>query len=344
MPAWALSDAGDLGRDIYLGHSADGPISFRAKSMTLPACERCNREYSILEGSACKVLRGLVSDDSLQASALLCLMDWMDKVRVGFWRYMLVLHKNPLGIVPNYAISQRIGSRDHLLYVARSSQQSKRITWGTQPDPVFHVCPSFFSLTLNGVSLVSYSRMSAAQRLVLPFRDHATYLDRSGGSPRQSVTRVVNSVARERQAFPLWPRIHALFACPRPLDGSADGSILGHHTPFPFQLYSLSPFDATETRPKEVLRVPTHDASLNSLHLESGRLLARIRLFEATEFRRGPVIGPRWMHKRNAQLAQLIHDTVMKMTEADLDPNEMELRRPLNLRSTRVPTRRTPRT
>lgn len=333
IPRWALELSGDLRRTIRLGFNEAGDIAFNADSCTVRACGTCNSRYAQLEHSASRVVRALIREPVVSARDILVLMDWMDKVRFGFWHLQLQLTKNPLGIRPNFHVADRVGTRDHLLYVSRCQLPSQRLNFAFQPDPVFMMSPTYFLLVINGLALLSYSTVGCVERLTRRTSERAT----SRIVEQRVITtvrEVDNDPAFERARWPCWDERHSAFGVCRPtrLSQHVDGTL--HHSPYPFEIAVLRR-DRVELldRPERTIDVPARYRSPYQQIVGAHVLAARLRLYQAQMFRRQPTVGSRSTHRLGAELAQKLLDQCLATTPTSLLEHERLLAKELLERS-----------
>ena len=169
IPRWLISATGEPKRLIFVPVGAQTRRSFSFDKFVFPACRRCNNGFAQTEALAKRAIEKLWAKYPLTPKEAGGLLDWMDKVRVGLWLGGLMLSRNPLGIRPRFAISDRIARRDRLLYIGHTEEASQGLTFFHIADPMFMCWPCFGSLYANGLALVSLSDSGvAAKSLGLP--------------------------------------------------------------------------------------------------------------------------------------------------------------------------------
>jgi hypothetical protein len=88
IPRWLIEMTGDPKRQVSFGtYNLDNkpPTVLAFDQFTFPACGQCNRDFSDLEGRARRVTERLLLRDGLTATDFNCLLDWLDKIRIGMW-------------------------------------------------------------------------------------------------------------------------------------------------------------------------------------------------------------------------------------------------------------------
>src|SRR5450755_2969832 len=111
IPKWLIKMTGDPKRKVSFGtYNLKGkpPTALAFDQLTFPACDECNVAFSDLEGRARTVTEQLLGRGPLTSTDFVCLLDWLDKVRIGMWLGLLWLEGNPWGINPKFHISSRL--------------------------------------------------------------------------------------------------------------------------------------------------------------------------------------------------------------------------------------------
>lgn len=126
IPQWLIDLTGDKKRPFSLflydpekGYSKNENTPFN--QFVFPACEKCNSNYSTLEGDASIVVRSILNGSELNSNDFLILLDWLDKVRVGMWLAIRYRDNNAFNVDPNFYITQRIRRSDRLVNIIRTS-------------------------------------------------------------------------------------------------------------------------------------------------------------------------------------------------------------------------------
>lgn len=159
LPQWLLRLTGDPKRRVDFGydHVKGTTISFDWSSLTVPACEACNTEYSALEAEVSHIVRELVNYSALPVKSYLLLLDWLDKVRVGLWLNYYYILKNPVGISPSYHINSRVGKKDRFVAIYPVPKQADGLSLFGVDTPSFQVAPTAVGLRINNLMVISGS-------------------------------------------------------------------------------------------------------------------------------------------------------------------------------------------
>jgi len=75
------------------------------------ACTSCNDEFSSLEGLARSVMERIQNGTDLTDPDLRVLLDWLDKVRIGLWLWLLTFSAQSARIKPRFQIATRVGRK-----------------------------------------------------------------------------------------------------------------------------------------------------------------------------------------------------------------------------------------
>lgn len=153
LPKWALRLTGSYHRETFL-YGATRPYS----TLHVASCEACNTRYGEdLETRAECLVHALLAREPVAEADLEILLDWLDKVRIGLWWQTLQVAKNPLGIKPKFAISERVAAHDRMMVIYQAEQSPMGLTaFGVESVP-FMSMPSCFGLKINNLFLVSIS-------------------------------------------------------------------------------------------------------------------------------------------------------------------------------------------
>jgi hypothetical protein len=84
-------------------------------------------------------------------------LDWLDKVRIGFWLGVLTLNNNAFGIAPKFFISQRVGAHDRVVSVFLDSYESIGLSLSGPFTTAFSFLPSCFVIRINNLCLFNAS-------------------------------------------------------------------------------------------------------------------------------------------------------------------------------------------
>lgn len=166
IPRWLIEMTGDPNRYINLGIDTrhmqktgeSKPRSFSFKSFQFPACEKCNSEFSSLEGVVKNYFERLFDNDYFNNTELDVLLDWFDKVRIGLWLGSITLDKFTDFINPKFHIKKRISQKDRCLFIYEMEKSDWRgVQFIGYNSPGFQFVPSCFSLRVNNLYFFNFS-------------------------------------------------------------------------------------------------------------------------------------------------------------------------------------------
>lgn len=159
LPQWLIKMTGDPRRVVPIGfnYKTQKEISFDWTSLTVPACEACNTEFSELEGKTRPLVETLLERGALCSGDYFVLLDWLDKVRVGLWLNYHILQGNPSGIEPSFHIKSRMRKKDRFLAVYPIADSKKGLNPKGVETIAFHQSPSAFGLRINNIFIVNGS-------------------------------------------------------------------------------------------------------------------------------------------------------------------------------------------
>jgi hypothetical protein len=179
LPQWLIELTGKLTRKVYLGtdYTTRQMREFRYSSLTVPACKQCNSRYSELEGRIKPIILAILNDGPVGHNDLHLLLDWFDKVRIGMWTWYYHIDNNLAGIDPLFAIDQRLGLRDRVLVVTKTSDLVTDLTFRGCNMPSFYYTPSCFNLMINQYGFTNISSpFVVSEALGLPYPRGAEYI------------------------------------------------------------------------------------------------------------------------------------------------------------------------
>lgn len=157
VPRWLSRFAGNDHIPAVI-RSRNGVQNLKWSSLTIPACEVCNGVFGRLEDRAKSAFEEM-KNGYLRAHNLRVVLDYMDKMRVVFWLYQLSICREEHKIRPNFYISDRIGSSDHLCYIFRlENDHSKGIAPIGDDTKTFLRGPSSFGFIVGNIALLSFSQ------------------------------------------------------------------------------------------------------------------------------------------------------------------------------------------
>lgn len=155
IPTWLQKFAGNEKTPAFFS-SPSGTRNLHWSSLTLPACNECNTKYSKLENDT-KAVFAKIEEGKVLASDVSTLLDWLDKVRIGYWLLMLTHGKSSHSIDPNFAINQRIAKADRLVRVFKYPDAAKGIAVIGSNTGAFWRMPSAMTIVIKDIVLLSVS-------------------------------------------------------------------------------------------------------------------------------------------------------------------------------------------
>lgn len=174
LPKWLIKHTGDLNRNVFHGlHMGDGPSKIRPKIFSFdkfrfPVCETCNSMWSDIENQAKSAIISIENESPMLEAQISTLFDWFDKVRVGLWFARQVDGSSIAKIDPKFAVNQRVGASDRLLYIS-SGAESRGLTSIGVGGAVFAFMPSVFALRINKLMFFNASSLGLfSHRLGFP--------------------------------------------------------------------------------------------------------------------------------------------------------------------------------
>jgi len=85
------------------------------------------------------------------------LMDWIEKIRIGVWLAYCTLEGHERGAEPRYHIDSRLGRKDNLIAIGRTTDDGEMLKFFPFCDPLFSHIPCFFLLQVNWISIINVS-------------------------------------------------------------------------------------------------------------------------------------------------------------------------------------------
>lgn len=172
IPMWLLSFTGDPHRKIRIEFDPDtgADIIRPASTFHFPACPNCNKRYGEgLEAKAHRTVVALSRRRCLSVSDCYCLLDWLDKVRVGLWLGYHALHKDIFE--PRFRIDGRLGKKDRVAIVSVDpNDQFKGFSVGGCDNNVFRTAQTGVYLRINNIRILTVSSDVLIGRLAgLPY-------------------------------------------------------------------------------------------------------------------------------------------------------------------------------
>jgi hypothetical protein len=161
LPQWLLKMTGKPNRIVKFGYNylAEKEIIFDWKSLTVPACTKCNKNYGKLEGEVRPIVEKLTNKAEINSNEAIKLLDWLDKVRIGLWINYYYLEKNKAQINPRFFIENRIGRKDRFMQIQflESKKESEGLNAFGVETLSFQFNPSCFGLRINNILILNGS-------------------------------------------------------------------------------------------------------------------------------------------------------------------------------------------
>jgi len=157
IPEWLVS-AADLRRRKMEVHVGKKLVTVAMNRLGSASCAVCNQTSSALEGAAKTVFSKIHSNQALSQDDAVTLLDWLDKVRVGLWLWLLQINAAHHAIEPKFRISDRLGVKDRLVAIAKYAPHASMrglAFWGV--TELFQLMPSVIGLLINNLALISVS-------------------------------------------------------------------------------------------------------------------------------------------------------------------------------------------
>jgi len=159
LPQWLIELTGHPKRVVNFGFDLlRGKYPrFDWASFVFPACDTCNGRYSKLEGRMKIIVEHLLTATPVTGYDYIDLLDWLDKVRIGLWLGYFYLHRNPVGISPNFHISTRVGQKDRMVAIYTIETDKNGLNVHGAETLGFQVVPCCFSLNIKNLHILSLS-------------------------------------------------------------------------------------------------------------------------------------------------------------------------------------------
>lgn len=158
IPTWLVKEADLRNRDMQV----QLPGIKRKIAMSrigLKVCEGCNDADSDLEGRAKDAYLKIKAGDDLSDAQVFAMFDWLDKVRVGLWLWLIEQVRDDFKAgEPKFRINGRLARKDRLLLIQRYPEGPPMRGLAFQGiDNFFIGLPSAFGLLINNISLINVS-------------------------------------------------------------------------------------------------------------------------------------------------------------------------------------------
>jgi hypothetical protein len=154
IPRW-LAEEADLNRRDMEVNLPNRTLKVGMGRIGLKVCTTCNDADSGLEGAAKQAYLALKAGADLTDDEIHTLLDWLDKIRVGLWLWLIESTKDGR---PKFRINQRIAVKDRLLLVRRYPEGPPMKGLSIMGLGEFFLgMPSAMGLLINNVAVVSLS-------------------------------------------------------------------------------------------------------------------------------------------------------------------------------------------
>ena len=174
IPQWLIKYTGDPKRIAFIGKKDDKDIKYPWLSFVFPACEECNSNFGKIEVKIKSILEKLDNENLVTHNEMNLFLDWLDKIRIGMWLGHAMLKKKDFE--PNFFINNRVGSKDRLCLIYKLNDSEKGIGIIGTDTPVFENTPSCFTLILNNMVFLNYSKeFLLSKNLGFPYPKNYSY-------------------------------------------------------------------------------------------------------------------------------------------------------------------------
>jgi hypothetical protein len=157
IPDWLVKEADLLKRDMLV----QLPGISRKVSMSrigLKVCKICNDTDSALEAQAKIAYLAIKAGKNLTGDQISSLLDWLDKVRVGLWLWLIEQLGDKAGAEPKFRVNGRIARKDRMVLVRRYPVGPSMRGLGLFGLGQFFIkLPSAIGLLINNIFLISIS-------------------------------------------------------------------------------------------------------------------------------------------------------------------------------------------
>jgi hypothetical protein len=189
IPTWLIELTGDPRRNAGFGFDTkefrmNGGVKNRVFSFSkfkFPACEKCNTDFSNLEGKAKLVFEKILTNNYISSVEIDILLDWFDKVRIGLWLGVLLLDREYFPLNPRFYIKDRIAKKDRCLFIYEVDDDWRGIQMLGTFFPVFLLAPCCFTLVVNKFYFFNMSfEFLFSRNIGFPFPEKAKFNENDG--------------------------------------------------------------------------------------------------------------------------------------------------------------------
>ena len=197
IPQWLIKYT-DRAKKPVVKIMEDGELKPKISYMnfTMPACEKCNEEFSRLESAVKPILLNILSEQPVSAREISLLLDWFDKVRLGLRLSLVYLEKDARLEKPHVFIEQRTGMTDRMLIIEKIKPQPDiRLAFPDTHTQYFRSAGQSFQFIIdNYVFTNAAAHFMVSDKLGFP---HATHLE-TVDAPNVSVDNWMPGAERPR--------------------------------------------------------------------------------------------------------------------------------------------------
>lgn len=167
IPRWLVEEA-DLSRrnmEIFLPHKN---ITMGMGKIGTKVCVSCNEDGSVLEAKAKQAFQKINADTIISSIEIYDLMNWMDKVRIGMWLWMILHLRDRGNMKPKFFINNRVAAKDRIIAIKIFPQDKnmKGLAF-IGINEHFINFPSVFGILANNILLTSISADFVLSRQLL---------------------------------------------------------------------------------------------------------------------------------------------------------------------------------
>lgn len=149
------------------------------QNFTMPACEKCNEEFSRLESAVKPILLNVLSEQPVSAREISLLLDWFDKVRLGLRLSTVYLQNDLHQENPHTFISQRTGLTDRMLMIEKiKPQPDVRLAFPDSHTKYFKSAAQSFQFIIDNYVFTNGSAyFLVSSKLGFPYAAHIETID-----------------------------------------------------------------------------------------------------------------------------------------------------------------------
>jgi hypothetical protein len=139
----------------------------------------------------------MTNERPLSSTDLSNFLNWLDKVRIGFWLAFFILQENTWNIQPSFHINWRTGATDRMVLIYKSDHNMRRVSVIGHNVPAFQYQPSCFVLIINNFVFLNISTdFLLSERLGLPYPTRVSYAQSRGAE-------ITMTTGHEKISYPI---------------------------------------------------------------------------------------------------------------------------------------------